>query len=70
MNIKYKNYIDYINEIKALYYKSFPKKERFLFWILKHSVKQDKSSLNAIVDDNKFIGMNYIEYIHGMIFII
>lgn len=60
MNVKYIDYYNYKKEIKKLYYESFPKNERFPFWILKHSIKQGKSKLNAIVDENKFIGMNYI----------
>lgn len=60
MNIKYIDYPSYKKEIKELYYEAFPKKERFPFWILKHSIKQGKTTLNAIVDNNKFIGMSYI----------
>lgn len=39
---------------------SFPKNERFPFWILKHSIKDKKSFLYEILHDSKFIGMYYI----------
>lgn len=60
MNIKYTSYPKYRTEIKKLYFEAFPKKERFPFWILKHSIKKGKSTLNAILDDDKFIGIEYI----------
>lgn len=60
MNLKYLNYHEYKDSIKKIYLESFPKEERFPFWILKHSINQNKSILNAIIDDDKFIGMEYI----------
>lgn len=59
MNFKYVSYSQYKKEIKNLYLQTFPKEERFPFWILKHSIKKGKASLNAIVDKDGFIGMNY-----------
>ncbi len=58
-------YIEYFkskhkSEIKKLYIKSFPKSERFPFWILKQCSKQENVSFNAILDDDKLIGMQYI----------
>ncbi len=60
ISIKYITYPKHKEKIKSLYFEAFPKKERFPFWILKHSIKHGKSNLNAIVDDDKFIGMDYI----------
>lgn len=62
MNLKY---IDYFvnenkNEIKKIYMNSFPKSERFPFWILKHCSKEKNVSFNVILDDDKLIGMEYI----------
>ena len=60
MNLKYVDYLKYKRNIKNVYLEAFPKKERFPFWILKHSVKKGKSTLKAIMDDDRFIGMMYI----------
>lgn len=60
MNFKYVSYPEYKQKIKKLYLESFPKNERFPFWILRHSIKKGKATLNAIVDDHKFIGIEYI----------
>lgn len=62
MKIKY---IDYLiskekKEIKNIYLNAFPKNERFPFWILKHCSKEKNVFFNAILDDNKAIGMEYI----------
>ena len=60
MNFDYESYPKYKKDIKNLYLKAFPKNERFPFWILKHSIKKGKATLNAIVDRDRFIGMNYM----------
>ena len=60
MNFEYISYPEYKKDIKNLYLKAFPKNERFPFWILKHSRKKGKAKLNAIIDKDKFIGMNYM----------
>ena len=60
MDLKYLSYPKHKENIKNLYLEAFPKKERFPFWILKHSIKKGKAALNAIMDDDKFIGMEYI----------
>lgn len=60
MNLKYLNYSKYKNEVKELYHKAFPKIERFPFWILEYTSKENKSILNSILDDNKVVGMEYI----------
>ena len=60
MDLEYVEYPEYKKKIKKLYKEAFPKNERFPFWILKHSIKSDKSTINAIIEDNKFIGMTYI----------
>lgn len=58
-------YIDYNrfkdkNSIKNIYLTSFPKEERFPFWILEECSKENNSDLFAIVDDCVFVGMCYI----------
>lgn len=60
MTLKYESYPKYKENIKKLYLEAFPKKERFPFWVLKHSIKKGKATLNAIVDRDRFIGMEYI----------
>ena len=60
MNFEYISYPEYKKDIKNLYLKAFPKNERFPFWILKHSTKKGKATLNAILDKDKFIGMGYL----------
>lgn len=58
-------HIDYFksghrNEAKNLYINSFPKDERFPFWILKSCAKEENVEFNAILDDNKAVGIEYI----------
>lgn len=62
MNLKYIDYFvsEHKNEIKKLYMNSFPKDERFLFWILKRCSKEKNVVFNVILEDNKLIGMEYI----------
>ena len=60
MSLRYINNIEYANEIEKLYLNSFPKEERFPFWILDECSKEDNSDLLAILDNNKFIGMCYL----------
>jgi hypothetical protein len=60
MNLRYVDYPEYKRDIKNVYLESFPKNERFPFWILKQSLKKGKSSIKAILDDEKFIGMLYL----------
>lgn len=62
MNLKYIDYFvsEHKNEIKKLYMNSFPKNERFPFWILKHCSKEKNVVFNVILEDNKLIGMEYI----------
>ena len=59
MNFEYVSYPKYKENIKKLYLEAFPKNERFPFWILKHSIKRGKAELNAIIDRDRFIGINY-----------
>lgn len=62
MNLKYIDYFvsEHKNEIKKLYMNSFPKDERFPFWILKRCSKEKNVVFNVILEDNKLIGMEYI----------
>ena len=60
MKLNYVNYSEYKNKVESLYLKSFPKEERFSFWILEECSKEDNSLLYAIIDDDKFIGMCYL----------
>lgn len=62
MNLKYIDYFIFNrkNEIKELYINSFPKNERFPFWLLKYCSKRDNVLFNIILDDDKLIGMEYI----------
>ena len=60
MYLKYINNSKYLNEIEELYLKSFPKDERFPFWILQECSKEDNSDLYAIFDNDIMVGMCYI----------
>lgn len=60
MNFEYVSYPEYKKDIKNLYLQAFPKNERFPFWILKHSIKKGKATLEAIVNNDIFIGMEYV----------
>ncbi|MCI8833473.1 MAG: GNAT family N-acetyltransferase [Clostridia bacterium] len=58
------NYIDYFRsnhkkEIKKIYINSFPRDERFPFWLLKYCSKEKNVLFNVILDNNKAIGMEY-----------
>lgn len=60
MNLFYSSNSKYRDKIEKLYLKSFPKEERFPFWILDKCSKEENSDLYAILDNEKFIGMCYI----------
>ena len=60
MSLKYINNIEYANEIEKLYLNSFPKEERFPFWILEECSKENNSVLYGIIDNDKLIGMCYL----------
>lgn len=60
MSFKYINNSKFTNKIEGLYLKSFPKNERFPFWILKECSKENNSDLYAIFDNDIMIGMCYI----------
>ena len=60
MSLKYINNIEYSNEIEELYLNSFPKEERFPFWILEECSKENNSDLYGIIDNDKLIGMCYL----------
>ena len=60
MTLKYIKNEEYKREIEKLYLESFPKEERFPFWILEECSKEDKSDLLAVLDNDKFIGMCYL----------
>lgn len=60
MQLSYLDYSKYKDKVESLYLKSFPKEERFPFWILEECSKEENSILLAILDDNKFIGMCYL----------
>ena len=63
MNLKYINFYDskQRNKIKKTYLNSFPRNERFPFWILKYSIKNKRNFLYEVLDyNNKFVGICYI----------
>ena len=60
MQLNYLNYFKYKDKVEKLYLKSFPKEERFPFWILEECSKEDNSILLVISGNNKFIGMCYL----------
>ena len=60
MTLQYIKNEEYKNKIEKLYLESFPKEERFPFWILDECSKEDNSDLLAVLDNDKFIGMCYL----------
>ena len=60
MSLIYKVYPANKDKIKNLYLNSFPKEERFPFWILEECCQEKNSTLYAIFDNKNFIGMSYI----------
>lgn len=60
MLLNYINYTKYKDLVENLYLKSFPKEERFPFWVLEECSKEDNSDLLAILDNDRFIGMCYL----------
>lgn len=62
MNLEYSNYLTSNDKrkIKELYTKSFPKEERFPFWILRHCSKEENVEFNSIMNKQELIGIEYI----------
>ena len=62
MNLKYIDYFksDYKNYIKKIYTDSFPKSERFPFWILEKCAKEGNIKFNIVLDNDKAVGMEYL----------
>lgn len=60
MNLKYIEYPSFKKEIKKLYTQSFPKNERFPFWILDHSIRKGIATIQAVTENDNFIGMIHI----------
>ncbi len=62
MNLKYINYFNskHKRKMKKIYINSFPKEERFPFWIIKKCAKSNNVFFNEILDDNKIIGIEYL----------
>lgn len=64
--MRYKSYSAYDSQgqsqIKEIYETSFPKSEKFPFWILKQCAKENNVHLNSIIDHNtdKIIGMSFL----------
>lgn len=62
MNLEHIDYFKsgHRNQAKRLYINSFPKEERFPFWILKSCAKEENVEFNAILEENEVIGIEYI----------
>ena len=62
MNLEYVDYFKSNNkdEIKRIYIESFPKSERFPFWMLKNCAKEENVVFDVILDNDKVIGMEYL----------
>ena len=60
MLLKYIEKEEYKSKIEKLYLESFPKEERFPFFVLEECSKEDSSDLLAILDNGTFIGMCYL----------
>lgn len=64
--MRYKSYSVYDSQgqsqIKEIYETSFPKSEKFPFWVLKQCAKENNVRLDSIIDHNtdKIIGMNFL----------
>jgi len=60
MNLIFKNNIENSQLLEELYLKSFPKEERFPFWVLKECSKENNSDLLEIYDNDEFVGFCYV----------
>ena len=62
MNLKYVDYFKSNNkdDSKRIYIESFPKSERFPFWMLKNCAKEENVVFDVIIDNDKVIGMEYL----------
>ena len=62
MDLEYKDYfsVDCKKKVRNLYETSFPKQEKFPFWILKCCSKQKNVLFNSIFYQNELIGLEYI----------
>lgn len=64
--VRYKSYSAYDSQgqsqIKEIYETSFPKSEKFPFWVLKQCAKENNVRLDSIIDHNtdKIIGMSFL----------
>lgn len=64
--MRYKSYSVYDSQgqsqIKEIYETSFPKSEKFPFWVLKQCAKENNVRLDSIIDHNtdKIIGMRFL----------
>lgn len=60
--LNYTNYFESRNKkkIKEIYNSSFPKDERFPFWVLKQTAKSNNVIFNEISYDDKAIGIEYM----------
>lgn len=61
-NIVYKRlpYYKDKDSVKRIYASAFPKSERFPFWILKNCSKNSNVHFDAILCDDKLIGMQFV----------
>lgn len=62
MNLKYIGYFasEHKYKMKKIYFSSFPKKERFPFWVLKNCIKGKNVLFNEILDKDKIVGIEYL----------
>ena len=62
MDLEYVNFLSSKskNRIKSLYIKSFPKEERYPFWVLSLCARGKNTEFYAIYENKELIGMEYI----------
>lgn len=64
--MRYKSYSSCVyslqTQVKEIYEKSFPKSEKFPFWVLKKCAKEKSIRLDAIIDNitDKIVGMQFL----------
>lgn len=71
MNLKYIDYFESRNKLKIrrIYNQSFPKSERFPFWILIKCSESNDILFSEISDDDKTIGIEYAIKNNGSVYL-
>lgn len=56
-------------KVKDLYLNSFPKYERYPFWLLKYKAKKKNSDFFALYNNKEYVGLLYLIYYKDIVYI-